>query len=112
MSILKWLSSRHSIRGMVLSHYKRGLARTKMHDVEGALNEFTLAIETADAPVDVKAMALYNRALLFADAEDHAKAVADLTAVLTAASPLPEIKRAAKRRLERIQYRHGLSRPS
>jgi hypothetical protein len=45
--------------------------------------------------------------LLFAAAEDHLKAVADLEAVLTAHEPLPDIKRAAKRRLERIHHRHG-----
>jgi hypothetical protein len=109
MSFLSWLSSRRSVRVVALSHYKRGLAHTKRHDVPGALAEFSAAIDEPNSPIDVKAMALYNRALLFAAAEDQSKAVADLQAVLAATAPLPDIKRAAKRRLERIENRRDVN---
>ncbi|MEX2316076.1 MAG: hypothetical protein WD669_02920 [Pirellulales bacterium] len=105
MNVFKWFGWRVSVRSLVMSSYKRGLARTKGRDPQGAMDDFTAAIEARDAPADVKAMALYNRALLFAAVHDIAKANDDLQAVLAMAAPLPEIKLAAKRRLERMRNR-------
>ena len=69
------------------------------------MSAYTTAIEHADASDDVKAMALYNRALLFA-AEGHTdQALADLEAVMDMPVPLREIKLAARRRLERLRNR-------
>jgi hypothetical protein len=105
MNILKWIGWWQSARGSAMSSYKRGLWRTKTNDPQGAMSDFTAAIEQRDVPADVKAMALYNRALLFAATHDTQKADNDLKAVLAIASPLPEIKLAARRRLERVRNR-------
>jgi hypothetical protein len=105
MSLFQWFGWSRSVRSQVLSFYKRGLARTKNDDSKGALVDFTSVIELADAPSDVRAMAQYNRALLYAAAGDIGSAVADLNAVLNCPEPLREIKLAAKRRLERMHTR-------
>jgi len=112
MSLFKRLTWCRSVRGTVLSLYKRGLARTDDDDPKGAMSDFTAAIEALDAPMDVKAMALYNRALLFAAANEIPKAVDDLQAVLAMVAPLRDVKLAAKRRLDRMQRRQNAHIPS
>ena len=109
MGIFSWLTGRRSVRGSVLALYKRGLSRAVKHDPDGAMEAYSAAIKQPDAPEDLKAMALYNRALLFAAEGEDAKAVADLEAVLATPAELREIKAAAKRRLERMQHRKDLT---
>jgi hypothetical protein len=91
-----------------MSFYKRGLRRTEKHDQQGAMEDFTAAIESPGAPNDLRAMALYNRALLFAAADKSSEAVDDLNAVLAMADPLREIKLAARRRLDRMQHQRSI----
>ena len=79
-----------------LSLYKRGLRCIKKQDQHGAMEGFTAAIESPGAPDDLRAMALYNRALLFAALDKVSEAVDDLNAILTMADPLREIKLAAR----------------
>jgi tetratricopeptide (TPR) repeat protein len=100
----RWLWPR-SVRSDALSLYKRGLACGECKDSKGALGAYTSAIELADAPDDVKAMALYNRALILAADGAAEKALADLRAVMELPVPLHNIKLAARRRLERLQNR-------
>jgi hypothetical protein len=88
-----------------MSLYKLGLARTEKKDSTGAMSAYTSAIELPEAPEDVKAMALYNRALLFAAAGKADQALADLEAVMAMPVPLHDVKLAARRRLERLQNR-------
>ncbi len=102
--IRRWFWPR-SIRQEVLSLYKLGIVRTERADATGALNAFTSAIEQPDAPDDVKAMALYNRALLLAARGNTDKALADLQVIMAMPIPLHDVKLAARRRLERLQHR-------
>ena len=106
MNPFHWLFGGRSVRSSVLSMYKRGLAKAEKHDRQGALEAYTAAIELQDAPEDVRAMALYNRALVFAAAGETTKAVADLQALLAIPVPLREIKSAARRRLDRMHRQH------
>ncbi|MCI0364496.1 MAG: hypothetical protein L0219_11465 [Phycisphaerales bacterium] len=106
MNFLHWLIGGCTVRSSVLSLYKRGLARAERHDEQGAMEAYTAAIDLPDAPDDVKAMALYNRALLFAAAGKTAKAIGDLNAVLAVSAPLRDVKTAARRRLARMQRQH------
>jgi hypothetical protein len=100
----RWLWPR-SIRAEVLSLYKLGLAHTAKRDPKGAMDAYTSAIEQSGAPDDVKAMALYNRALLLAAGGDTVRALADLQSIMKMPSPLRGVKLAARRRLERLQHR-------
>jgi hypothetical protein len=100
----RWLWPR-SIRSEMLSLYRKGMACAEKHDSQGAMSAYTAAIEHVEASEDVKAMALYNRALLFAAEGKTDQALADLTAVMDMPVPLHEIKLAARRRLERLKHR-------
>jgi hypothetical protein len=106
MNLFKWLTRRWSIRGVGLSFYKRGMTRAKNHDQQGAMDDYTSAIDLHDAPAEVRAMARYNRALLYAAAKVIPKAVDDLNAVLAMTAPLRRIKSAARQTLERMQRGH------
>jgi len=115
MKFLQWLLGRSSARSVGMAHYKRGLARAERQDAHGALREYTSAIELADTPDEVKAMALYNRALVLAANGETLKAVADLRAVLAMEAPPQNVKKEAKRRLERMQRQidvNSASRPN
>lgn len=81
------------------------MACAEKQDSQGAMSAYTTAIEHAEATDDVKAMALYNRALLFAAEGKTDQALADLEAVMDMPVPLREIKLAARRRLERLKNR-------
>src|SRR5438552_18451942 len=101
----RWFLPR-SIRNEVLALYKLGMARTDKEEPKGAMQAYTSAIEQPDAPDDVKAMALYNRAILFAAGGNTDKALADLQAIMHMPAAAHAVKLAAKRRLERLQHRH------
>jgi len=108
----RWFWPR-SVRNEGLALYKLGMARTDKADPKGAMDAYTSAIELPKAPPDVKAMALYNRALLFAAEGKTDKALVDLQAVMGLPIPLTGVKLAAKRRLERLQHRQdAVDRPN
>lgn len=104
MNLFKWIWPR-SIRSEALSLYKEGISRAEKHDASGALAAYTVAIEGADAPEDIKAMALYNRALLLAADGKTEQALADLKRILDLPIPQPDVKLAARRRVDRLQHR-------
>ncbi len=81
------------------------MGRADKKDPKGAMDAYTSAIEQPDAPNDVRAMALYNRAILFAADGESGKALADLKAIMELPIPMQGVKLAAKRRLERLQNR-------
>jgi hypothetical protein len=105
MNLFKWLTHANSVHDVVLSLYKRGLASAMKHDQKGARDAYTAAIDMLDAPADLRAMALYNRALLYAAANEMSKAVHDLNAVLAMTAAPHKVKSAARQRLHRMQRR-------
>ena len=105
MNFFKRLTRGNSVHDVVLSLYKRGLASAIKHDQKGARDAYTAAIDMAGAPTDLRAMALYNRALLFAAAKEIPNAIQDLNAVLEMTIPLPKVKLAARQKLDRLQRR-------
>jgi hypothetical protein len=109
MSLVQWLFRSRSARSVALSLYKSGLKCTKKNDPQGAMTNFTAAVESPGAPDDLRAMALYNRALLFTAADNFSAAVDDLNAVLAMQDPLREIKLAARRRLDRMQHQRTVA---
>ena len=109
MNILKWLKSLFNGRGKALLLYRRGMARAKKHDHQGAIDDYSALIDMPNTPPDVKAMALYNRALVYsADAVDegNSKAIKDLNMVLSTANAPADVKTEARRKLERMK-RHA-----
>ena len=105
MSFATWLMSCFSRRGKALSLYRTGMAKAEKRDYEGAIADYSTAIELAKIPADVKAMALYNRALAYQAIREDTKSNEDLAAVLETPG-LPEyIKTAAEQRRKRVQRR-------
>lgn len=74
-------------------------------DHQGAIDDYTMTIGLPDAPADVKAMALYNRALVFAAAREDPRAMEDIDAVLAMQRAPTNVKTEARRMLVRIQRR-------
>lgn len=81
------------------------MAKARRRDFPGAIADYSAAIESPTIPADVKAMALYNRALAYSAVDDHAKAADDLAAVLEMPKLPENIKTAATERRERIRRR-------
>lgn len=82
MNALDWFAGHFSNRGKALSLFKRGIAKEKKHNNQGAIDDFTTTIGMPHAPTDVKAMALYNRALVYAAAGEIQDAAQDMNVVL------------------------------
>lgn len=111
MNLLSWLLSSFSVRHKALWNYKRGMARAKMRDHEGALTNYTAAIDSKHVPDDVKAMALYNRALVYVAAGDDPKGVDDLDSVLAmdGGMMIVNVKTLAKQKLDKMNSRSSKS---
>jgi hypothetical protein len=106
MNFFKWLTRRNSVHDEVLSLYKRGLACAIKHDQKEARGAFTAAIDRRNAPADLRAMALYNRAMLFGAANEIRKATQDLNAVLAMTAAPHKVKLAARQKLDRMHRRN------
>ncbi len=107
MNVVGWLKNAFSARRKAMWNYRRGMARAKRRDHEGALDAYSAAIELSDVPADVIAMALYNRALVNVAAGDDAKGVDDLDAILAmdGAMVIANIRTMARQKLAKMKSR-------
>jgi len=80
-----------------------GMARAQRQDHQGAIDDYVAIIDVPNGPSDVKSMALYNRALVYAADGDDEKATDDLNLVLAMAKTPTEVKTEARRKLERMK---------
>ncbi|MBC8868408.1 MAG: hypothetical protein H8E44_03270 [Planctomycetes bacterium] len=112
MRLVKWLKSRCSNRGRCLWLYNQAMAKAKKHDRKGAIDDYTDTIDMRDVPPDVKAMALYNRALVHTAVTHNPQAIDDLNAILAMAEPLDNVKTAARQKLVRMERRRSKSEAS
>jgi hypothetical protein len=108
MNIASWLTAQFSTRKAV-SRYKRGMAKTKKRDHQGAIVDYTTTIEMPETPADLKAMALYYRAVVHVAAGDDLKGVGDLDAILAMEGPLVNVKTMARQKLARMESRSSQS---
>ena len=109
MNIFHWLTSCFSGRGKAVSLYKRGMAKAKKHDHQGALEDYTTTIGMPGLPADLLAMVRYNRALVYVAAGDEPKGAADLDAVLAMNEALVNVKTMARQKLARMESRASKS---
>ena len=105
MRMLEWLTGRFSRRGSAIALYKRGMAKARKKNHLGAIEDYTVAIEMSETPCDVRAMTLYNRALVYTNTGEEAKGVADLNAILAMGEMLINVKSMARQKLARISAR-------
>ena len=103
MDIFRWLTSRYTNRGKALIEVRKGMGCAKKNDPENAVNHYTLAIDSLDTPPDVKAMALFNRALVYAATGKEPAAKKDLNMLLDMPETLSDIKTAARQKIVRMQ---------
>ena len=81
------------------------MAKAKKRDYHGAIADYSAAILAPHFPTDVKAMAIYNRALAYSAIREDAKAAEDLAAMLEMPGLPVNIKTCAQQRWERIRNR-------
>ena len=105
MNIVEWLTGRFSRRGKAIALYKRGMAKARKKNHAGAIDDYTIAIDMPETPADVRAMTLYNRAIVYVTSGDPAKGVADLNAILAMSDMLINVKCMARQKLARIAAR-------
>lgn len=89
-----------------MNMYQRGMGRAKKHDHQGAIQDYTATIEMVDAPQDIIAMSLYNRALVYVASGEDQQATTDLNALLAMNAGQVNIRTMAKQLLFRMRARH------
>ncbi len=105
MSFTDWVKSCFSRRGKAVSLYRSGMAKANKRDHDGAIADYSAAIQVPNIPTDVKAMTLYNRALAYSAIHEDAKSAEDLAAVLELPGVPANIRTRAEERRERIRQR-------
>ncbi len=105
MKILRWLKGFLSHRGKALALYRSGMTKANRKDFEGAITDYSAVIDSLNAPPNVKAMAVYNRALAYSAIHQDENAAKDLDAVLKMPHLSEDVKTAARRRKERVRKR-------
>lgn len=85
--------------------YKRGMAKAKKHNHSGAIEDYTNALAVSDIGPEMQAMILYNRGLVYVAAGMAKQGAGDLNAVIAMETAAENVKRAAERKLARIQSR-------
>ena len=105
MKIPGWFRSGFSVRYKALRVFRQGKRRAKNGDHVRAIADYTEAIETIAVPTDVKAMALYYRALAYVANGNKDKGVDDLDSVLLMDGALMvlNIKTMARQMLAKIK---------
>ena len=79
------------------------MKEANLHHNEAALANYTAVIDGADTPPDLRAMALYNRAVVYAATNNDSQAVDDLETLLEMAGAAPNVKTEARRKLVRMR---------
>ena len=79
------------------------MERAKRQDHAGAIDDYTATINMPHVPPDVKAMALFNRALMLSADGDNPLARDDLNVVLAMAETPTEVRTEARRKLVRME---------
>ena len=105
MNAFNWLTDCFSNRGKALSLYKRGMAKAKNHDHQGAIDDYTMTIDMPETQPNVKAMVLYNRALVHVATGDFSKGVDDLDAVMAMDEAPVSVKTKARQKLAKREIR-------
>jgi len=105
MNPFSWLSNQFSHRRRSLSLLRRAMKRAKAGDQNGAIADYSKTVDDNTTPADVRAMALYNRALVLSAGAENVKAIADLNRLLAMPEASEEVRTEARRKLERMRLK-------
>lgn len=103
MSLSTWFSGLFSQRGKTSAIYQRGMKKAHAQDLAGAIADYTAVVEDRESPPDLKAMALFNRALVYSLQKKFDEANADLERVQAIPQAPANLKDATREKLERIR---------
>lgn len=103
MSFFDWLRSKWSTEGKAAVLYRRGMLKAKLHNHRGALADYTAVIDMAGVSDDLRAMAFYNRAVVYVAQHDDSAASRDLQELLGMPGAAANVKTAARQQLVRMQ---------
>ena len=81
------------------------MTKAKKHDHQGALDDYTTTIGMPDTPGTLKAMVLYNLALVHVATGDDSKGVDDLDAVMAMDEAPKSVKIRARQKLTKREIR-------
>ncbi|TWT34358.1 tetratricopeptide repeat protein [Blastopirellula retiformator] len=107
MNAIAWITNCFSKRDRATTLYKRGMAKAKLKNHQGAIDDYTSALKAPDGPASLRGMILYNRGIVYVAAGMAKNGADDLNAVLSMDEIQADVKAAAKRKLAKIQSRTG-----
>ena len=102
MNFFQRLMSQFSPAHKMEQVYGRAIERAKRHDISGAVADYSIVVDEESTPLQLRAMALMNRAKAYSALKSHEKARADLIAVLELPKAPPAVKEAAREKLTRM----------
>jgi len=105
MNIFEWLTRQCTVRKMVLSLYRQGMARAKRHDHRGAIDVYAKAIDMPDTPTEVKAMVLCNCTLVLVATGDVRRAVGNFETVVAIDEAPVNVMTMARQKLAKMESR-------
>lgn len=103
VKLFNWLTGRYSQRAKAMWLYRRGMIKAKLRDHAKAVADYTAVIEMDEAPADIRAMALYNRSLVYSGSHNESGAIDDLEKLLQLVGAAENVKTEARRKLLRMQ---------
>lgn len=105
MNPIQWIKSYFDKDDPATMYYKRGMRKAQKHEHAGAIEDYTNALKAEDIVPEMKAMILYNRGLVLVASGKGREGAEDLNAVIEMDAAAENVKRAAHRKLARIQSR-------
>lgn len=103
MNLWKRMASRFTTRGRALAKVSNGRNCADKSESDNAIKYYTDVVDTSESPRDVIAMALFNRALVYAAIGKLNQATEDLKAILGMPEANTKIKKSASDKLVRMQ---------
>ncbi len=103
MNFFKRIAAKFTTRGRALAQIEEGMACANNAETDVAIQHYSDVINASESPRDVKAMALFNRALVLTTIGKEKQAAVDLKAILNMPETLARIKKSAADKLVRMQ---------
>jgi len=107
MNLFRKIGARFTARGRALVLIDQGMACANKAQPDVAIKHYTDVINSSNSPSDVKAMALFNRALVYTTIAKEQQATVDLKAILTMPEAMAKVKKSANDKLVRMQRKRG-----
>jgi hypothetical protein len=109
MNAFDWLATSLSLRAKGETFFRRGMAKAKKRDHQGAIDDYTTSLGVRDTPADVTAKTLYNRAVAYVASGETKKGTDDLQAVLAMKEMLINVKTMSRQKLARMDAKANKS---